>query len=74
MRPRARGWTYHRVVADGEHGRPPGRVAALSALLIDWVALLLMLIAAMVLALAWLLLSTRAGRFDASPTSARASA
>ena len=54
--------------------RRPGRVARLLAVLIDWTALLLMLVAALVVALAWLLLGTQAGRYDVADNDALAAA
>ena len=42
----------------------PGRFAATLAVLIDWTALLLMVAVALVVASAWLLLRTQAGRYD----------
>lgn len=44
------------------------------AVLIDWMALLLMLAVAMVVAFAWLLLRTQAGRYDAPAPDALAAA
>ena len=56
---------YDRGVAETRDERQPGFVAGLLALLIDWMALLLMIVVAGLLALGWLLLRTQAGRYDA---------
>lgn len=61
-------------MAEGGIERRPGRVARLLALLIDWTALLLMLVVALVVALVWLLLRTQAGRYDVADNDALAAA
>ena len=55
---------YDRRVPEAENERPPRRLTALLAVLIDWMVLLLMLAAALVVAFVWLLLRTQAGRYD----------
>ena len=51
-------------MVEAGHGQTPGRFAALLATLIDWAALLLIIAAALIVASAWLLLRTQAGRYD----------
>ena len=65
MSARAGNGPYDRGVAETRDERPPGFVAGLLALLIDWMALLLMVFVAGLLAFGWLLLRTQAGRYDA---------
>jgi hypothetical protein len=63
-RPREGVEPYDRDVVEAGHEQTPGRFAALLATFIDWVALLLIIAAALIVASAWLLLRTQAGRYD----------
>lgn len=63
-RPREGVEPYDRVVVEAGDELTPGRFAATLAVLIDWMALLLMVVVALIVASAWLLLRTQAGRYD----------